>query len=59
MSNATFYPEWLGVDKNQFRILSLLAPTGEFKGNLSDMCRNLRISVQTKNSVYLIDIRYF
>ncbi len=49
MSNATFYPEWLGVDKNQFRILSLLAPTGEFKGNLSDMCRNLRISLQTKN----------
>jgi len=49
MSNATFYSEWLGVEKNQFRILSLLAPTGEFKGNLSDMCRTLNISVQTKN----------
>lgn len=49
MSNATFYLEWLGVDKNQFRILSLLAPKGEFKGNLSDMCRSLHISVQTGN----------
>lgn len=49
MSNATFYLEWLGVDKNQFRILSLLAPTGEFTGNFSDMCRSLNISVQTGN----------
>lgn len=49
MSNATFYLEWLGVDKNQFRILSLLAPTGKFKGNLSDMCRSLHISTQTVN----------
>lgn len=44
MSNARFYSEWLGVEKNQFRILSLLAPTGEFRGNLSDMCRKLHIS---------------
>ena len=49
MSNATFYLEWLGVDKNQFRILSLLAPTGEYTGNLSDMCRSLNISAQTTN----------
>lgn len=47
MSNATFYTEWLGVEKNPFRILSLLAPTGEFTGNLSDMCRRLNISPQT------------
>lgn len=49
MSKAKFYPEWLGVEKNQFRILSLLAPTGEFTGNLSDMCRRLNISTQTRN----------
>lgn len=49
MDNATFYFEWLGVDKNQFRILSLLAPTGEYTGNLSDMCRSLNISAQTTN----------
>ena len=49
MDNATFYFEWLGVDKNDFRILSLLAPTGEYTGNLSDMCRSLNISAQTTN----------
>lgn len=49
MANATFYFEWLGVDKNQFRILSLLAATGEFKGNLSDMCRRFNLSAQTTN----------
>lgn len=49
MSNATFYLEWLGVDKNQFRILSLLAPTGEFRGNLSDMCRSFNLGLRTKN----------
>ena len=49
MSNATFYFEWLGVDKNQFRILSLLATNGKFTGNLTDMCRSLNISAQTRN----------
>ena len=49
MDYATFYFEWLGVDKNHFRILSLLAPTGEYTGNLSDMCRSLNISAQTTN----------
>lgn len=49
MSNATFYFEWLGVDKNQFRILSLLAPTGEYRGNLSNMCRRFNLSLQTNN----------
>ena len=49
MANATFYFEWLGVDKNQFRILSLLAPDGEFRGNLSDMCRSLNLALQTRN----------
>lgn len=49
MDNATFYFEWLGVDKNQFRILSLLAETGEFSGNLSDMCRRFNLSLTTKN----------
>ena len=55
MSNAKFHPEWLGVEKNQFRILSLLAPTGEFKGNLSDMCRSLNIEAQTRNRDKLKD----
>ena len=49
MSKAKFHPEWLGVEKNQFRILSLLAPTGEFRGNLTDMCQKLNISTQTRN----------
>ena len=49
MANATFYFEWLGVDKNHFRILSLLAPTGEYTGNLSDMCRSLNLTAQTTN----------
>ncbi len=49
MTNATFYFEWLGVDKNHFRILSLLAPTGEFRGNLSDMCRRFNLGLTTKN----------
>ena len=49
MAKATFYFEWLGVDKNQFRILALLAPTGEYTGNLSDMCRCLNLSPQTRN----------
>jgi hypothetical protein len=55
MSNAKFYYEWLGVEKNQFRILSLLAPTGEFKGNLTDMCRSLNISPQTRTRNKLKD----
>ena len=55
MSNTTFYFEWLGVDKNQFRILTLLAPKGEFVGNLSDMCRKLNLSVQTRNREKLKD----
>ncbi|MBE6782997.1 MAG: hypothetical protein E7536_03190 [Ruminococcaceae bacterium] len=49
MSEAKFYFEWLGVEKNQFRILSLLAPKGIYKGTLSDMCRQLDIAVQTNN----------
>ena len=49
MANATFYFEWLGVDKNDFRILSLLALTGEYTGNLSDMCRSLNLTAQTTN----------
>lgn len=55
MSNATFYNEWLGVDKNQFRILALLAPTGIFKGTLTDMCRSLYISAQHRNREKLKD----
>lgn len=55
MSNAKFYYEWLGVEKNQFRILSLLAPTGEFRGNLTDICRNLNISPQTRTRRNLRD----
>ncbi len=55
MSNATFYTEWLGVEKNQFRILSLLAPTGEFRGNLTDMCRSLNIRPQTRTRSSLRD----
>ena len=49
MTNAIFYYEWLGADKNQFRVLALLAPIGDYSGNLSDMCRSLNIDAQTRN----------
>ena len=47
-SKITFYKEWLPLEKKHFRLLAMLADLGEFKGNLSDICRYLSLSVQTK-----------
>ena len=45
-----FYREWLPLDKELFRILAILADCGgSFCGNLSDLCRKLSLTPQTKN----------
>lgn len=46
---SCFYREWLPLEKREFKVLSLLASSGgHFEGNLSDMCRCLSLSPQTK-----------
>lgn len=47
--SLTFYAEWLSLPKEQFRILAMLADTGEFSGNLSDVCRYFSVNPQTRN----------
>lgn len=42
-----FYREWLPLAKSEFRILAMLADKGEFRGNLSDMCRYFSLNPQT------------
>ena len=44
----TFYREWLALDKNEFRILAMLADKKQYTGNLTGLCRYFRISDQTK-----------
>ena len=46
--DLTFYREWLSLDKTEFRILAMLADKGEFRGNLTNMCRYFALSAQTK-----------
>lgn len=48
METAVFYLEWLGLDKSLFRILAMLADVGQFRGNLSDLCRYFSLNPQTK-----------
>ena len=49
-----FYREWLPLEKREFKVLSLLASSGgHFEGNLSDMCRRLSLTPQTKNRRHL------
>lgn len=50
MSNIKFFYEWLSLDKNDFRILALLAAKGDFKGNFSDLCAALSLSRSGKNN---------
>ena len=40
----TFYREWLSLDKRDFRILTMLADTGDFRGNLTALCQYLSLS---------------
>ncbi len=49
MERIIFYREWFLLPKNQFRIMAMLADKGQFKGNLSDMCRYFSVSIQQKN----------
>lgn len=49
MENITFYREWFPLDKKEFRLLAMIADLGEFKGNLTDMCRYLSLDPQTRN----------
>ena len=50
MANIKFYYEWLPLDKNDFRILALLAGYGEIQGNFSDLCSALTLSKSGKNN---------
>ena len=46
----TFSKEWFPIEKEQFRVLALLADhKGEYSGNLSDMCRYFNLTLQTSN----------
>ena len=40
----TFYREWLPLDKREFRILTMLADIGNFRGNLTALCGYLSLS---------------
>ena len=43
----TFYREWFPVEKEQFKVLCLAADVGEYRGNLTDMCRYFSVSPQS------------
>ena len=55
MEQITFYREWLPLDKKYFRILAMLADKGEFRGNLSDLCRYFSINPQQRHRTQLRD----
>lgn len=46
MERIVFYAEWLPLQKKDFRIMAMLADVGEFKGNLSDLCRYFSLNPQ-------------
>lgn len=46
----TFSGTWFPIDKDQFRLLAMLADhNGSYTGNLSDMCRYFNKTAQTSN----------
>ncbi len=49
MESIIFYREWFPLPKGQFRILAMLADRGQFRGNLSALCRYFFVSPQTQN----------
>lgn len=52
----TFYYEWLQLQKNEFRILSMLADQGgSYNGNLSPILDYFNLSHQNRNRVQLRD----
>lgn len=57
MEEISFFREWLPLEKNEFRILAMLADCGgEYCGNLSDMCRYFFVDPQSKNRKKLRDV---
>ena len=50
-----FYREWLSLDKNEFRILAMLADKKQYTGTLTGLCRYFGISTQTKQTNKLKD----
>lgn len=42
-----FYREWFPLPKGEFRIMAMLADKGQFRGNLSDLCRYFFVIPQT------------
>lgn len=48
METLVFYREWFPLPKGEFRIMAMLADKGQFRGNLSDLCRYFFVSPQTK-----------
>ena len=44
-----FFREWFPLPKGEFRIMAMLAEKGQFRGNLSDLCRYFSVSPQTKS----------
>ena len=50
MESIVFYDEWLPLPKAEFNILAMVAEQGgTYAGNLSDMCRYLTVTPQTRN----------
>ena len=49
MSGIVFFREWFPLPKGEFRIMAMLAEKGQFRGNLSDLCRYFSVSPQTKS----------
>ena len=46
----TFYREWLSLDKRDFRILTMLADIGSFRGNFTALCQYLSLSPGQKKT---------
>lgn len=49
-TSVVFYNEWLALPKAEFNVLAMVAEQGgSYSGNLSDMCRYLNVTLQTRN----------
>lgn len=47
---VVFYNEWLPLPKAEFNVLAMVAEQGStYAGNLSDMCRYLNVTPQSRN----------
>ena len=49
MKKIIFYYSWLSLDKSELKILTMVAEMGSFSGSLTDICRWLSISPDTRN----------